>query len=73
VCRVNRACFTDADTVVVTVGEDGYARRWDAASGKQLAAERVHQGVITDMQARVCDMSPPRLQARVAVFLVKRR
>jgi WD40 repeat protein len=51
-CRVSRLLFTDQDTVIVTVGEDGFARRYDVKSGKLLAEEQIHTEMITDMQAR---------------------
>ena len=43
--------FTDQDTVLVTVGEDGFARRYDVESGKLLIEEQIHTEMITDMQA----------------------
>ena len=58
VCRVNRAVFTDGDAVVVSVGEDGYARRWDVATGKQLMSEKIHDSIVTDMQVRALPVLP---------------
>ena len=43
--------FTDQDSVLVTVGEDGFARRYDVESGKLLMEEQIHTEMITDMQA----------------------
>lgn len=49
-CRVSRVAFTDQDAVLVTVGEDGFARRYDVESGKLLLEEQIHSEMITDMQ-----------------------
>lgn len=53
-CRVSRVLFTDQDKVIVTVGEDGFARRYDVESGKMLAEEQIHTEMITDMQVSTC-------------------
>lgn len=53
-CRVSRVLFTDQDSVLVTVGEDGFARRYDVESGKLLLEEQVHTEMVTDMQVSTC-------------------
>jgi translation initiation factor 3 subunit I len=44
------AKFTDADRIVLSVGEDGMIRRWDVETGKLLGEGTIHAGIITDMQ-----------------------
>ena len=48
--------FTDQDAVLVTVGEDGFARRYDVESGKLLVEEQIHTEMITDMQVSTRNM-----------------
>jgi hypothetical protein len=50
VCRCSRCAFTDCDSVLVTVSEDGFSRRYDVESGKLLLEEQIHNAEITDMQ-----------------------
>lgn len=42
--------FTDCDSVLVTTSDDGFARRFDVATGKLLLEEQIHNGEITDLQ-----------------------
>lgn len=44
--------FTDCDSVLVTTSDDGFARRFDVATGKLLMEEQIHTGEITDLQVR---------------------
>lgn len=44
--------FTDCDSVLVTTSDDGFARRFDVATGKMLMEEQIHTGEITDLQVR---------------------
>lgn len=41
----------------MTVGEDGFARRYDVETGKMLLEEQIHTAEITDMQVS-CTVMP---------------
>lgn len=48
--RIARVEWTDANSTLLTASEDGVVRRWDVETGKELAAEKVHDKAIQDMQ-----------------------
>ncbi|KAK9829979.1 hypothetical protein WJX72_009008 [[Myrmecia] bisecta] len=48
--RISRVAFTDGNTTLLAVSEDGYVRRYDVETGKMLQEEHIHEGYIQDMQ-----------------------
>lgn len=51
--RINRLLFHDLNHHLLSVGEDGFIRRWDVETGKLLDEVKVHDAPITDLQASV--------------------
>ncbi|KAL6768728.1 EIF3I [Auxenochlorella protothecoides x Auxenochlorella symbiontica] len=51
--RIARVEWTDQNRTLITASEDGFVRRWDVETGKELAAEHVHEKNIQDLQMSV--------------------
>lgn len=48
--RVNRVHFVDLNKTLISAGEDGFVRRWDVETGKNVESQQLHKGNVMDLQ-----------------------